>query len=97
MLHDCLESAMLIMTGGNLSGASQPHKHLQLIPVEDDGPPIERLARKARIDFPGRPLRNVGMVILLTQINHRPSIRSELFALRKSCAEATDKSYIGYI
>ncbi|KAI0732070.1 ATP adenylyltransferase-domain-containing protein [Fomitopsis betulina] len=39
---------------GILSGASQPHKHLQLIPVDDDGPPIESLARKAKIDFPNR-------------------------------------------
>ena len=45
---------MLDFTGGDLSGASQPHKHLQLIPVEGDGPPVERLARKAKIDFPGR-------------------------------------------
>lgn len=45
-------------TGGDLSGASQPHKHLQLIPVEDDGPPVERLARKAKIDFPGRSFCN---------------------------------------
>ncbi|TFY60554.1 hypothetical protein EVJ58_g5081 [Rhodofomes roseus] len=40
---------------GDLSGASQPHKHLQLIPVEDDGPPIERLTRKTKIDFSDRP------------------------------------------
>ncbi|KAH9935653.1 HIT-like protein [Fomitopsis serialis] len=40
---------------GELSGASQPHKHLQLIPVDDDGPPIERLARKTKIDYPGEP------------------------------------------
>jgi len=30
---------------GDRSGASQPHKHIQFIPIEDDGPPIERLAR----------------------------------------------------
>ncbi|KZT72235.1 hypothetical protein DAEQUDRAFT_755402 [Daedalea quercina L-15889] len=39
---------------GDLSGASQPHKHLQLIPVEDDGPPVERLARRTKIDYPDR-------------------------------------------
>lgn len=36
--------------GGDLSGASQPHKHVQLLPVEDDGPPVEKLARSIRID-----------------------------------------------
>ena len=39
--------------GGDLSGASQPHKHVQLIPVEDDGPPVERLARAMKVDYPG--------------------------------------------
>ena len=57
-----VESSMLCRTGGDLSGASQPHKHLQLIPVEDDGPPVERLARKTKIDFPGRLLRDVHSV-----------------------------------
>ncbi|KAI9061770.1 hypothetical protein FKP32DRAFT_1594300 [Trametes sanguinea] len=40
---------------GDLSGASQPHKHLQLIPIEDDGPPIEKLARAAKIEHDERP------------------------------------------
>lgn len=40
--------------GGDNSGASQPHKHIQFIPLEDkDGPPLEKLARKAHIQFPG--------------------------------------------
>jgi ATP adenylyltransferase len=43
------------LEGGERSGASQPHKHLQFIPTEnEDGPPIERLARAARIDKDGR-------------------------------------------
>ncbi|KAI0821707.1 ATP adenylyltransferase-domain-containing protein [Trametes gibbosa] len=40
---------------GDLSGASQPHKHLQLIPIEDDGPPVERLARAAQLENEHRP------------------------------------------
>ncbi|KAL1941971.1 hypothetical protein VTO73DRAFT_6501 [Trametes versicolor] len=40
---------------GDLSGASQPHKHLQLIPVEDDGPPIEHLARGVKLEQEDRP------------------------------------------
>jgi len=30
---------------GDRSGASQSHKHMQFIPVEGDGPPLEKLAR----------------------------------------------------
>ncbi|KAF8482888.1 ATP adenylyltransferase-domain-containing protein [Russula ochroleuca] len=41
---------------GDLSGASQPHKHLQFFPTDnEDGPPIERLARAARIDKDDKP------------------------------------------
>lgn len=42
---------------GDLSGASQPHKHIQLIPLdpEDDGPPIEKLARKAQVEVAEKP------------------------------------------
>ncbi|KAI0793174.1 HIT-like domain-containing protein [Abortiporus biennis] len=41
---------------GNLSGASQPHKHLQLIPIESDGgPPIEKLARESHLEVPDKP------------------------------------------
>ena len=41
--------------GGDQSGASQPHKHVQLLPLENgsDGPPIERLARATTVDRPG--------------------------------------------
>lgn len=38
-----------------MSGASQPHKHMQLIPIEEDGPPIEKLARKAGLEVLGTP------------------------------------------
>ncbi|KAL5528319.1 APA2 [Sanghuangporus sanghuang] len=34
---------------GDVSGASQAHKHIQFLPVEDDGPPIERLARTVNL------------------------------------------------
>ncbi|EIM83050.1 uncharacterized protein STEHIDRAFT_102585 [Stereum hirsutum FP-91666 SS1] len=41
---------------GDVSGASQPHKHLQFIPIDDeDGPPIEQLARSARLETPDKP------------------------------------------
>ncbi len=41
-------------TGGNLSGASQPHKHIQIIRIDDnDGPPVEKLARSVRLETPG--------------------------------------------
>ncbi|KAJ3820782.1 ATP adenylyltransferase-domain-containing protein, partial [Lentinula raphanica] len=40
---------------GDLSGASQPHKHLQFIEAENDGPPIEVLARSISLESPGKP------------------------------------------
>jgi len=41
---------------GDRSGASQPHKHVQFLPTStEDGPPIERLARAARIDQVDKP------------------------------------------
>jgi hypothetical protein len=43
-----------IDAGGDNSGASQPHKHLQLIPTVEDGPPIEKLARMTTIETTGK-------------------------------------------
>ncbi|KAF8919900.1 ATP adenylyltransferase-domain-containing protein [Mucidula mucida] len=41
---------------GNLSGASQPHKHIQIIRIDDnDGPPVEKLARSVRLETPDKP------------------------------------------
>ncbi|KAJ3906816.1 ATP adenylyltransferase-domain-containing protein [Lentinula edodes] len=40
---------------GDLSGASQPHKHLQFIETEDEGPPIEVLAGSISLESPGKP------------------------------------------
>ncbi|KAJ7072060.1 ATP adenylyltransferase-domain-containing protein [Mycena amicta] len=43
---------------GDISGASQPHKHIQFIPLNDDdedGPPIEYLARSVKLETPDRP------------------------------------------
>ncbi|KAJ3514124.1 hypothetical protein NLJ89_g2560 [Agrocybe chaxingu] len=41
---------------GDNSGASQPHKHIQFLPLDDaSGPPIEKLARDAQLEFADRP------------------------------------------
>ncbi|KAF8904429.1 ATP adenylyltransferase-domain-containing protein [Gymnopilus junonius] len=68
MPHELLQSYTMVLSArkigkkifafyncGNNSGASQPHKHIQFVPIEDDGPPIERLARQAKLDFADRP------------------------------------------
>jgi len=39
---------------GILSGASQPHKHVQFLPLEEDAP-IERLAKRAKLEQPEKP------------------------------------------
>lgn len=38
------------MAGGENSGASQPHKHMQFIPVDDGGPPVDKLARSIKVE-----------------------------------------------
>ncbi|KAJ6594197.1 ATP adenylyltransferase-domain-containing protein [Mycena capillaripes] len=41
---------------GDISGASQAHKHVQFIPLEDeDGPPIEYLARSVKLETADTP------------------------------------------
>ncbi|KAF9010571.1 ATP adenylyltransferase-domain-containing protein [Cyathus striatus] len=40
---------------GDNSGASQPHKHIQFIPVDLDGPPVERLAKTVQLETPDKP------------------------------------------
>ncbi|ESK96618.1 5-p-4-tetraphosphate phosphorylase [Moniliophthora roreri MCA 2997] len=40
---------------GDLSGASQPHKHLQFIPLENDDAPIEVLARDIKLENADKP------------------------------------------
>ncbi|KDQ21308.1 hypothetical protein BOTBODRAFT_25725 [Botryobasidium botryosum FD-172 SS1] len=40
---------------GDRSGASQAHKHVQFLPVGEDGPPIERIARAQQVEAPDRP------------------------------------------
>ncbi|KAI6040311.1 ATP adenylyltransferase-domain-containing protein [Pisolithus marmoratus] len=37
------------------SGASQPHKHVQFIEVDRDGPPLEKITRNLKIEASGRP------------------------------------------
>jgi len=41
---------------GDNSGASQPHKHVQFIPIEgDDGPPIDGVAKALHLESPDKP------------------------------------------
>ncbi len=57
-------NALGFYNAGREAGASQPHKHLQLLPLELIGPlPIERLLRVAHVDgrvgiVPGLPFRH---------------------------------------
>ncbi|KAF8274482.1 hypothetical protein EI94DRAFT_687821 [Lactarius quietus] len=47
---------------GDQSGASQVHKHLQFLPTTDeDGPPIEQLAKAARIEKEDKPFALSGL------------------------------------
>lgn len=49
------KSTLAFYNCGDNSGASQPHKHVQFISVEDGGPPIEQLARLVSLDTPEKP------------------------------------------
>ncbi|KAI0027818.1 HIT-like domain-containing protein [Vararia minispora EC-137] len=40
---------------GEESGASQPHKHIQFMPTEEDGPPIEELTSSANLEKEEKP------------------------------------------
>ncbi|KAG6813365.1 hypothetical protein H0H92_011631 [Tricholoma furcatifolium] len=56
---------------GDYSGASQPRKHIQFIPVEDyDSPPIEPLARAANLEIPGRASDKPFSLTRLSYANH---------------------------
>ncbi|KAF9529232.1 ATP adenylyltransferase-domain-containing protein [Crepidotus variabilis] len=71
---------------GDNSGASQAHKHIQFIPVEDnDGPPLERLARKARIEFEDRPFALSN----LPYASHTARLPSDMSTLSAERMEAT--------
>ncbi|KAJ7837723.1 hypothetical protein B0H13DRAFT_2105224 [Mycena leptocephala] len=55
------------ITCGDNSGASQGHKHVQFIPLEDeDGPPIEYLARSVTLETPDTPF-----ALNLAYANHK--------------------------
>ena len=47
--------ANYFLPGGENSGASQQHKHVQFIPVDEDYdvPPIEELAKDAQLESQG--------------------------------------------
>jgi len=48
-------SCLLSELGGDRSGASQAHKHLQFLPTEAAGPPVEQAARQYQVQDPSKP------------------------------------------
>jgi len=74
---------------GDRSGASQPHKHIQFIPIEDeDGPPIERLAMAARIQNEEKPfsLPTLSFAHHIRRLSIRPSTDTEQIEQQLSSA-----------
>ncbi|KAF9452732.1 HIT-like protein [Macrolepiota fuliginosa MF-IS2] len=61
---------------GNFSGASQSHKHVQFLPIDEGeaGPPIERLARSTNLETPSKPFT----ISKLPYANHVFRFSSEL-------------------
>ncbi|KAF5380465.1 hypothetical protein D9615_004622 [Tricholomella constricta] len=70
---------------GDNSGASQPHKHIQFIPVEDDGPPIESLARSANLEMPDKPF----YLTRLIYANHVARLPTQLSSYTSDKLEQT--------
>ncbi|KIP10933.1 hypothetical protein PHLGIDRAFT_28233 [Phlebiopsis gigantea 11061_1 CR5-6] len=80
---------------GDQSGASQPHKHIQLIPVEENGPPIEKLSRSTTIEVLERPfaLDNVPYANHVRRFpSHLPTCSTDELAatLQKAFMELLD-------
>ncbi|CAL1707233.1 unnamed protein product [Somion occarium] len=75
---------------GTLSGASQPHKHLQLLPIDPDGPPVERLARKAKLEVPDSTPERPFALSTLPYANHIRRLPSSL----SSSTPSTELSHI---
>jgi len=70
---------------GDDSGASQAHKHIQFVPLDDEsGPPIERLARQARLEFADRPFS----LNQLSYASHTFRFPSDMGTLSKDRLEA---------
>ncbi|KAG6920265.1 hypothetical protein DXG01_005034 [Tephrocybe rancida] len=59
---------------GEHSGASQPRKHIQFIPVDYDSPPIEPLARAANLEIANKPFS----LTTLPYANHVYRLPSQL-------------------
>lgn len=89
IIHRTSASSDCRLEGGDLSGASQPHKHIQLIPIEEDGPPIEKMARSMNLEVVGKVLIT-ALISWLT--SSRPSVFSEQTSVRQPRASTTVKS-----
>ncbi|THH09388.1 hypothetical protein EW145_g2042 [Phellinidium pouzarii] len=64
-----------LLVGGNDSGASQPHKHIQFIPVDNGGPPIERLARGVNLESISKAF-SLNSLPFATHIRRLPALSS---------------------
>ncbi|KAH0827857.1 ATP adenylyltransferase-domain-containing protein [Lanmaoa asiatica] len=62
---------------GSKSGASQPHKHIQFIEVGNDGPPIEKLARKKTLEVSGKPFA-ISSLPYANHVFRLPSLSGDL-------------------
>jgi len=94
---------------GAKSGASQPHKHVQFLPILQGfgGPPIERVARSIKLDNESKPF-TLTPVPFMTHVrrlnrqmtNYIPSTPEHLEHLRSELASAfmslLDEMYHGF-
>lgn len=87
-------SAFAFYNCGDRSGASQHHKHLQVLQAESGGPPIERLARTAALEVHARPF-TLGS---LPYANHVVRLPAGLYALdRDARAQALTDAFLAVL
>ncbi|KIY74326.1 ATP adenylyltransferase [Cylindrobasidium torrendii FP15055 ss-10] len=71
---------------GDLSGASQPHKHIQLIRIDDPlGPPVEKLAREVNVERTETPFA----INALPYANHAFRLPRDLYSKSAEELETT--------
>ncbi|KAF8623098.1 hypothetical protein AX15_006509 [Amanita polypyramis BW_CC] len=67
------------------SGASQPHKHIQFLPLDDTAPPIEKLARRTNLETIEKPFT----LTRLPYANHVRRFPSDISFYENDRLEAT--------
>jgi len=106
--HDLIQAYLLLLTAkqagqhyfaffncGDLSGASQGHKHLQFLPMEDaNGPPTERIACGIKLEKGDKPF-SISRVPYATYVRRLPSLTTS--TPPSELAEVLQQAYLNLL